>query len=200
MRVTKRLTVDDLPKAFKNFRNQMPFAISNALNDTAFEMRKHAIESEFAGDLTIRNRAQARRTTLVKRSTKATMRSELGSTAWYMEDLHDGRTRRPLQGVTHKGKKYLLVPDERTETGKKKSVRGYPDKPFVVKRKKTGSLWLVRRKKKKRAYPLNYIGQLVPRAAYDQGSFSWSEVVNGSQRVFRRSFNRQMVRAIRTAR
>lgn len=199
---TVHIDIDQLPKVLSKFYDQVPFAASRALNTVGFKVRAQAISTEFAGDLEIRDKTQAKRTTLVNKATKRDLQVEVGSTAWYMKNLSGGAKRTPIKGVEYEGKKYLVMPsDDRTRTtrGKLKKLPKGNSKPFIIRTRAKGQLLYVKRKRKKKARPLILIGILVEESLYKRDTFSWRKMTRGVPTIWEKEFKREMVRAARTA-
>ena len=201
-------SLDKLPKVLQNFQDQIPFATSLALNATGYDVMK-GMRLEVKEQLTNRNRYTERQVVYTK-ANKRNLVTEIGTKAWYMEDLIAGgnHTASNLEGRTtgkagdigyvHEGKRYMMIPDEKNS---KKSgrlrVQARKNKPFVMK--KNGRLFLVKRSGKK-ALPLIMLGQLIDQTHYKADTFDWENPANdivGWQ--FPRNWVRSMVRAARTA-
>ena len=115
-------SLDKLPKVLQNFQDQIPFATSLALNATGYDVMK-GMRLEVKEQLTNRNRYTERQVVYTKAS-KRNLVAEIGTKAWYMEDLIAGgnHTASNLSGrttgkageigYTHNGTQYLLIPDE----------------------------------------------------------------------------------------
>lgn len=202
-------SLDKLPKVLRNFKDQIPYAASLALNSTGYDVMK-GMRLETKEQLTNRNRFTERQVVYTK-ARKQNLSVEIGTKAWYMEDLIAGGDHTPSNlagrttgkagaiGYLHNGKRYLLIPDEknRTQSGRlRKQAR--KNKPFVIE--KNERLWLVKRAKKK-PLPLIMLGQLIEKTDYDAKTFEWEKPANEiiGQR-FQRNWLRSMVKAARTAR
>jgi len=56
MQINVASNISVVTKALDAFgKNQMPFAMAGAINDTAFEVRKDTIDRGWPGDVTVRN-------------------------------------------------------------------------------------------------------------------------------------------------
>ncbi|MGH1542337.1 MAG: hypothetical protein ACRBHB_18065 [Arenicella sp.] len=194
--VTITTDIDSLPKALHNFVDQVPFAISNSLNDIAFNIKRDIQETGYGNQITIRDKRQSRFTTRVSKSNKNTLKAEVGSTAWYMDSLVKGGTRRARIGIKHKGKSYLLKPSEEhlKKNGKLKKGVMSGGRIFIFKR--NNNMFLANKKGKK----LIVVGLLEPKFVYKKQLNIPRHVDPIINKQWPGTVARQMVRAARHAR
>jgi hypothetical protein len=193
--------LDSLPRALNNFIDQVPFAASVALNQTAFKLSGHKKTQTLPSELTLRN-TYTQRGIKHSKSTKHDLTSEVGTNDWYVESLVAGGKRTAKQGYMYQGQRYLIVPSSKVKTKsgkiKKSAFKAKGKKSFVIKR--GGKLLLVRRKGVKR-YPLVYLGFLARETNYDTETLQWTK---GERKfiplTYRQEFRKAMVRAARNAR
>ena len=195
-----RVTMDDLPRHLKGFADQVPFAVSRALNDTAFAVKKK-MPVMMGDDLTLRNNYTAGTAIRFDKSHKSNLEAFVGSIAWYaLRNVEGGRTI-PDKGIVYEGKKYLLVPAKgrRNKKGRLKDVSGkLASKPFVIKAN-SGALLLVARLSSGRT-DLFTFGKLELLTQHDP-EFDWQREVNSTiEKEFSVSFLKNMDKAARTAR
>ena len=189
--------MDDLPRVLQNFADQLPYATSIALNNTAFGLMRHE-KTEMARTLDLKN-TWTQRGMRVEKASKRSLKARVGNVRWWMESLVEGGERRPRIGITHNGRRYLLVPadDMKTSSGKLRKFKS--KKPFVIEAA-NGRLMLVYRKTKKRL-PLKVVGKLVAETDYDAETYPHeqiaSEYIAGH---FNRYFREAMISAARSAR
>ncbi len=194
------ITMDQLPRVVQGFTEQIPFAASQALNDTAFAVKKQ-MPTMMGDDLTLRNKFTAGGSIRFDKASKTNLVATVGSVAWYTVRNIDGGTTRPERGIEHNGKKYLLVPPKgrRNKAGRLKKIRRQlASKPFVIEAK-SGALLLVSRTTDKR-YPLFIFGKLEEQTEHE-ARFDWQGEVDAViEKEFRIAFVSRMVRAARSAR
>ena len=194
------ITMDQLPRHLKAFADQVPFAASQALNDTAFAV-KRAMPTLMGDDLTLRNKYTAGGSIRFDKANKSNLVATVGSVAWYAVRNIEGGITRPERGIKHKGKKYLLVPSKgrRNRAGRLKDVTDtLVSKPFVIKAK-SGALLLAARTTDKR-YPLFVFGKLEEQTEHEM-MFDWQGEVDAViEKEFRVAFVRRMDAAARSAR
>jgi len=199
--VTVNISIEQLPRALKNFGDQIPFAASNALNDVAFGAKRFIQDDLLPNNLTLRNQ-HMRRGIRVEKSTKNTLRAEFGSVDYYSERLVEGSLERPKRGFLVDGVRYFLIPNPK-RVGKNGNLKKLPRNttvPFAIKSKKGKRVLVVRKKIKRRHNNLILLGLLVTRKQYLQ-KVPWDrEVDQFIQREWPRAFTKNMVKAARTAR
>lgn len=195
-RVTVNTSLDDLPAVLSNFADQIPYATSVALNNTAFGLMRHE-KSEMAKELDLKN-TWTQRGMRVDKSSKRDLTARVGNIRWWMESLAEGGERRPKVGINHKGRRYLLVPSKemRTATGKLRSLKS---KNLFVFKSDNDSLLLAYRKTKKRL-PLVIVGRLELETDYDADTYPHDEIVSDYiAKHWDRNWKQAMVRAARPA-
>lgn len=194
------ISLDQLPRTLRKFADQVPFAASRALNDTAFSVKKQ-MPTLMGDDLTLRNKYTAGGSVRVDQSDKHNLEASVGSVAWYLPRNIEGGTSRPRQGIVYKGAKYLVVPNpsRRKKSGRLKDLpKTALSKPFVVET--GGELVLVIRQSFRNKVRLLPLGVLIPEAQWE-AQFDWDrEVDKVVGQVFGPSFVKRMVRAARTER
>ena len=196
--VNIKLDLEKLPRALQKFQDQVPFAMSNSLNDIAFTVKRHVQSTGYDGQINIRSQVQSRRTTLVNKSTKNTLRAEVGSTAWYMENLATGGTRTARIGIKLDGKNYLLKPfkENVTKTGRvKKSL--FNNKRIFAFTSKKGHRILAKGKGKK---GITTIGLLETKFQYRKRLNIPKSVNPIIKRDWDKEVKKNLIRAARTAR
>lgn len=182
------------------FSEQVPFAFSMALNDTAFQVRKQIVEVTFNRDFTVRNPSFAR--ALFRTGDKATKRNLLtsvgqvalrGGDRGYIETHAEGGTKTP------RGRN-IAVPlkpgNVRTSTGRVKSTK----KPRNLKnsffRNVKGNTVLFERKKKniEAVYVLQKSAPIPKRFDF------YEDAMMKATEVFSGAFGSSMDKAIRSSR
>ena len=194
------ITVDQLPRVLQGFTEQIPFAASQALNDTAFAVKKQ-MPTLMGDDLTLRNKFTAGGSIRFDKASKTSLAATVGSVAWYTVRNIEGGITLPERGIAYKGKKYLLVPakGKRTKRGRLKDVGNrLGSRPFVIKAK-SGALLLVARLSADRK-DLFVFGKLEEQTEHE-ARFDWQGEVDAViEKEFRVAFVERMVKAARTAR
>lgn len=194
---TINTTLADLPRVFQHYADQIPYATSVALNDTAFGLMREE-KKQLDRHLELRN-TWTQRGMRVEKASKHKLQASVGNVRWWIETLVDGGRRRPQIGINHKGKRYLLVPhrDMKTKSGRLKKIKS--KNPFVIN--KGDDLWLVYRKYKRKAYPLEFVGRLVDETTYDEGQYPLRSIsADYIGKHFQRNWRKAMMRAARSAR
>lgn len=195
------ISMEQLPRALRNFGDQVPFAASKALNDVAFKARKHIQDELLPNSLTLRNR-HTQRGIRVRKATKNTLQAEVGSIDYYSERQVVGSLETPRAGFTVDGTRYLLIPhpNRRTASGRLKRLPGNTSKPFAIKTKAGALVLVVRKNIKRRTDNLIPLGLLVTQKQYRR-KVAWDrEVDRVIVREWPRAFRSNMVEAARTAR
>ncbi len=213
--VTVHTSLDELPRMLRNFGDQIPYAMSIALNETAYGA-KVEMEKQINSQLHTRNQFTAKGTRQMPgmryiKSNKKNLVAKVGTGIWYMRDLVGGGDhtasnvsgrvtgRSGSVGFEYEGKQYLFVPVDSRKNSRGVKLKKLSSKPFVVK-SNNGVLWLVvkdgRSKRKVKA-----LGQLVEKTNYAQETFDWEVPINRYiQAHLGRNFKKAMIRAVRTAR
>lgn len=196
--VTVHTNIDELPDLLKGFGDQIPYATSVALNETAFGLMREE-KHELVRNLDIKNTWTHRGQRVVK-AKKGKLVAHVGNVRWYMDTLVRGGRRRALIGIVYEGQKYLLVPSSemKTATGK---LRRIPkkNKPFVFE-SESGDLFLAYRKTKKRL-PLQVVGRLVDETMYEESIYPHREISNKFiHQHWLDNWQEAMLKAARTAR
>ena len=194
------ITMDQLPRVLQGFTEQIPFAASQALNDTAFAVKKQ-MPTLMGDDLTLRNKFTAGGSIRFDKASKTSLVATVGSVAWYLPRNIGGGTSKPKQGIVHEGVKYLLVPakDRRNRAGRLKRLPStVMGSAFPIR--SGDNLILVIRRTVRGKSQLLPLGLLIPEAQWE-AEFNWDREVNEViERVFRQAFVARMVKAARTAR
>lgn len=199
--VTVNIALERLPRALRNYGDQIPFAASNALNNVAFGARRYIQNELLPNNLTLRNK-HTQRGIRVNKSNKNTLRAEVGSIDYYSERQVVGSLERPNAGFVVDGKRYLLIPNpkRRTPSGRLRKIPKSASKPFAVKTDKGDLVLVVRKAIKRRTNNLIPLGILVDRKRYST-KVNWDvEVDRFITKEWDREFRLQMVRAARSAR
>lgn len=194
------ITMDQLPRVLQGFTEQVPFAASQALNDTAFAVKKQ-MPTLMGDDLTLRNKFTAGGSIRFDKASKTNLVATVGSVAWYLPRNIGGGTSKPKQGIVHEGVKYLLVPakDRRNRAGRLKRLPSTVMGSAFPIRSGDNLILVIRRTVRGKAQLLP-LGLLIPEAQWE-AQFDWDREVNEViERVFRQAFVKRMVRAARTAR
>lgn len=213
---------DELPRALRNFRDQVPFATVGALNDTAFDARKAIQNKALRTALTLRNK-HTERGIRVRKATKQSLEAEVGSIDWYLEDQVTGGRREANFGISINGTKYLAIPAaavKRTSTGKiPKRLRpgtllgttnisyqdssnrssATPDDPKVFLMDLDDGRLVIARRRSKSDPSVQIMWFLVERTAYRKRVNFKPTVDKVAATKFPRHFRRRMVKAARTA-
>ena len=120
------------------FARQQPFAMSKAINDTAFDVRRASI-TEYGRSFQIRNKAFIRSALRVKKSTKRNLQAHV----WDRFNK-DWLARQVTGGVKKARSKQLLIPIQAKQTGRgTKNPRSY--KNTFVDKSKSGKPGLYQR-------------------------------------------------------
>lgn len=194
------ISIDELPRHLRGFADQVPFAASRALNDTAFEVKKQ-MPALMGDDLTLRNKFTAGGSVRFDRADKRNLTATVGSVAWYLPRNIEGGEQKPKQGITFNGKKYLLIPnkDRRNKRGYLKDLPASVTSGAFPIRSGDNLVLVVRRtfRGKERLLPL---GLLVEEAKWES-AFDWDAEVNRViGNTFPDAFARRMEQAARSAR
>lgn len=173
---------------------QLPFAMSRAMNETAFEVRRHIVEVVWPRSVTLRNaRFAAAAIRVAKKADKRNLTVEildtLGRAAFSRQA--DGDVRRPVGGRQH-----LAVPkDVRRNAGgsvrRPQRPNALRDKPGVFKNHKgTAILQRMRNGNVKVLY------LLVPNASIRRRFPAYDEAERAWDRVMSFAFDKAMVNAL----
>ena len=159
IKIDLRSNIKEFTRGLDNIsRKQVPFATSRALNNTAFDLRKHQISEVLNKDLS-RNTVFYRKLLRVFKSTKtnleATVFDQLGKD--YMEKLTRGYVKTATRGsrvAIPFGKLY------RSRAQRKKAKDLLRNRSnFLIRTKRSGQVFVAKRTGKKR-YPLELLLQL----------------------------------------
>lgn len=190
-------------------KNQMPFAMSQALNDAAFEVRKDTIERVWPRSITQRNPAFMKAMLMPirgdNRATKRRLRSIVQNHPTgtrhkdYLQRLAVGGIKRP-------NGRSLAIPAEdmpiraRGGVTARNRPRNLLDRPKAFRQMVGGQEMILERRTKKR-YPLKrlYLLEQQP-AKVDQQFDFYQEAQRTGQRSFAQNFRKRFAQAKRTAR
>ncbi len=183
-------------------RKQLPFATSVALNDTAFDVRKHIVEKTYKRDFQVRNTRFIGAALRVKKSTKRTLEAS----------VFDKLDREFLQRHTSGGVKrprgaHIAIPSR--ELKAKRSGKGVPKslrpraalankKTFITRLRSSGQLVIMRRKTKK-SRPVSVLYLLEPTARIRKTFRFYDDAERVVSQRIGPNFARAWRKALRTA-
>ena len=189
-------------KAMQGFSKQMPFAMSQALNATAFDVRKEIVDKTYPQSFNVRNKRFAGTMFRVEKATKKKLRASVFDRLKkdYMVDQAEGGIKTPRgKSIAIPGRDMKM----RTKGGVTKAnrPRNLLNKKGVFKTTSTrsGQPIIVRRATKKR-YPLQMMYILEPSGVIKK-RFDFYEDANATaRREIDRAFAKRFKRAKATAR
>lgn len=183
-------------------RQQLPFAISRALNDSAFGVRKRIVSRTWPrADLEVRNRGFIRASMRVKKASKVKLRASVYDRLGrgFMPLQAEGGTKRPRSS----SKLAVPINARRTAGGRIRkrdlpsSLRANP-RAFLI-RAKSGHQMIVERQGRARL-PIRVLYHLTSSAVVDKSFAFYEDAEASSLRQFPRHFERRLRDALRTAR
>ncbi|SDR52853.1 hypothetical protein [Paraburkholderia tuberum] len=170
IQVNVRGDFEKLPLKLRMFARDLPFAVSLALNDTAFDARKTIQGETLPQTFTLRNR-RTQSGTKVDKASKQSLTATIGTVDWWTAEQVSGAKRAAgnegRESVMVQGRPYLAIPAIHNAPSKvvTKSQRASAliakNKAFVVRLRKSGQLAVVRREGGER-YPLKVLFILKP--------------------------------------
>jgi len=202
MQINVKSNISAVTKAIDAFgKNQMPFATSRALNDTAFSVRKHIVDTTYPKSFQVKNPRFASAMFRVGKSTKrklvASVFDRFGKD--YMVNQAEG-------GMKEKRGRYTAIPAQDRpairgragyERNKPRTVLGKP-KVFV---QNVGGQDMILERRTKKPYPLKRLYLLEEKNIRIPKRFPFYEQGNAvAQRDFSRAFRKRFAEAKRTAR
>ena len=190
-------------------KNQMPFAMSQALNDAAFEVRKDTIERVWPRSITQRNPAFMKAMLMpIRGDNRATKRRLRSIVQNYQTGTRnkDYLQRLAVGGIKRPNGNNIAIPANDMPTRAKGGVtignrpRNILNKPKVFKnRLPNGQEFIARRRTKKR-YPLQMLYLLEPDGQVKKQFPFYEEAEKVGQRAFAQNFRKRFAQAKRTAR
>lgn len=194
----------DLNEAMRDvddfFWNQIPFALSGAMNDTMFDVRKRIVERTYPAAFEVRNKAfPGRLWRVTKRATKGDLETLLTQTLdrGYIEDHVFGGTKRPTGNT-------IAVPNQgglRTATGRiraaKKPLRITNAKNTFLMTGKGGEKRFIMQRKGKE---LEKVYTFAKQATIKKRFMFYEDAFDETELVFSGHLNDRMSRAIATSR
>jgi hypothetical protein len=176
-------------------KNQMPFAMSQALNDAAFETRRNTIERVWPSDVDAKNRSFMKAAMMPirgdNRATKRKLRAIVQNHP--TGAMHkDYLQRLAVGGLKHANGRSIAIPAQdrppvRGRAGyNRNSPRTVLDRPKAFRQTVGGQQMILERRIKKR-YPLKRLYLLEQRSLNVPKQFGFYE---DSQRLARKAFNR----------
>ena len=189
-------------KALQGFSKQLPFAMSQALNSTAFDVRKQIVDKTYPQSFTVRNRRFASAMFRVEKATKrklsAAVFDRLGKD--YMVKQAEGGIKTPRGNS-------IAIPgrvNTRTSTGKiprARTPRNLLDNGRAYKTTlRGGQKAIVQPQGRGNTKRLKVMYVLEPKARIPQRFDFYEDANRVSRRNFERNFNKAFARAKRTAR
>lgn len=182
------------------FKDQVPFAFSMALNDTAFQVRKEIVEVTFNRDFTVRNQSFARALFRTgDKATKANLMTSVGQVTLRGGDRNYIATHAEGGVKTPRGRNIAipLAPSEvRTSTGRvsaSKKPRNLKNSYF---RNVKGNTVLFERKKNK----TEAVYVMKPSAPISKRFNFYEDAMTTATTVFPGLFDAALDRAIKTSR
>ena len=210
MRVNVTSDVSAVAKALDAFgKNQMPFAMSQALNDAAFAVRKDTIERVWPSSITQRNPAFIKAMLMPirgdNRATKRRLRSIVQNHPTGKRNK-DYLQRLAVGGIKRPNGRSLAIPAEdmpiraRGGVTARNRPRNLLDRPKAFRQSVGGQEMILERRTKKR-YPLKrlYLLEQQP-AKVDQQFDFYEQGARTGQREFATAFQKRFRNAKRTAR
>lgn len=210
MQINVASNISTVTKALDAFgKNQMPFAMAGAINDTAFEVRKDTIERGWPSDVTVRNpRFLSAVLMPIKGGNRATKKRLVATVQNYPEG---NRNRDYLQRLAVGGMKLprgsnIAIPARDVRMRARGGVTPANRPRNLLNRKnvfrvvlKNGQPAIVRRATKKR-YPLQMLYLLEPNGRIRK-QFDFYDDANATvRRAIGKNFARRFAQAKRTAR
>lgn len=180
-----------LRRQMRRMSGQVPFATSRAINDTAFDARKHIVERVYPGAFTVRAKSFARAAFRVDPSSKRRLEARLYDRLdkAFLRLQAEGGTKRP------QGRYIAIAPRrERTTTGKGK-VTG--KRSFVLE--SNGDVLVVRREGRGEGAPLRVLRWLVPQARVQKRFMFFEEGGRVVAQRWPENFERRWRQAMRSA-
>ena len=196
----------DIDAAFRGvhdfWRGQLPFATSGALNDTAFDVRKHVVGSTYPKAFTVRNRAfPGRLWRVTKKANKRELQADITQTldrdflARHVSGgIKTGRTGGRVAVPTDPGS--MRSANGRIKAGQKPRRLGEQKSVFTIKR---GNKKFILRRGRNGA-PNKLLYSIVPSAKIDRRLRFYEDAKSTGIRVFSGHWNTRMDRAIRSSR
>ena len=173
---TIRMDLRRYPGYLVDKAKQFPFAASQALNDTAFRLKRE-LEHQATGDLNFRKAPRpALGIAVSQKASKTDLHAIVDSSrGWMTHQVQDGTTT-PKRGIRYKGKSYLLIPNpkvirnrSKASGGQRRFKTGRGGKVFILKAKSQLIMMLRFGSDEGDITPL---GILEPKAAYAD-DFDW---------------------------
>ena len=200
VKVTISSNAKHIARVHKKVRKQIPFALSKALNDSAWQARidvRRGLGSRF----TIRNKYVERGVRVGKKASKRNLVAEVGSADRFMVTQETGGPR-----LKKPSNQFYAVPTAAIRKGGKGRVtpskfpaRLLKRKGFFLTRAKSGVGMLAQRKGKKR-YPLSIWWIFVRKANLRKRLGFEAQVDISVQKNFGKSFTKAFEAALKTAR
>ena len=175
--------------------DQFPFAASQALNDTAFGLKRD-LDTRGPGDLTFRRAHRPALGVRFDRSTKRNLEATVWSDRKWLGHQVDEGAARPVRGIVHEGRRYLLIPSP----GRRKNRQGRfvglrRGSTFVVQSGR--NLVMLSRQSRSR---VETVGILVREADYAD-DYKWDEQAERTvDRVMADNFGKRLHRAMNSRR
>jgi len=185
-------------------KNQMPFAMSQALNDAAFETRRNTIERVWPSDVDAKNKSFMKAAMMPIRGNNRATKKKLRSIVQNHPTgaMHkDYLQRLAVGGLKHANGRSIAIPaaDRPPVRGRAGYNRNAPrtvlDRPKAFKQTVGGQQMILERRTKKR-YPLKRLYLLEQRSLNVPKQFSFYE---DSQRFAKGAFNRNFGRRFAAA-
>lgn len=190
------LNLRDYPGWLADKADQFPFAASQALNDTAFDLKRD-LEGRGPRDLTFRKSPRQALGIGVTRSSKRDLVAYVDSErGWLTHQTQDG-TLRPKRGFEYRGNKYLLIPRAGSRKNRKGRIIGITSRAKLFVVPSNGELVVLARMSRTRVL---LVGLLVKEADYAD-DFGWEEQSEGTVNAkMTEHFSKRLSRALKSRR
>lgn len=210
MNINVKSNLSTVSKALDAFgKNQMPFALANTLNDSAFQIRKNTIENVWTKDVKVKNPAFMKAVMMpIKGTNRATKRKLRSIVQNYPSgNRHkDFLQRLAVGGIKSPRGRSIAIPAEdmplRAKGGVTARNRPRPllDRPKVFRQRVRGQDMILQRTTKK-PYPLKRLYILEQGSVNIDNQFSFYEDADKlANKVMRENFRKNFARAKASAR
>lgn len=196
MNINMTSNASAVQKAMQGFSKQFPFAMSQALNATAFQIRKEIVEKTYPQSFDAKNRAFANAMMRVEKANKRKL-----SAAVFDRFKRNYMTNQAEGGIKQKRGRYIAIPaaDRPKVSGKATYNRVHPrqvlSRPKAFVQTAKNSTMILERRTKKR-YPLKKLYVLHTSSPRIPKRFPFYEDAN---RVARQRFDKNFAKAFKRA-
>ena len=201
MNINLTTNASKVQKAIQGFSKQMPFAMSQALNSTAFDIRRQVVDRTYPNSFDVKNRAFVNAMMRVEKASKRKL-----SAAVFDRFKRDYMTNQAEGGIKQKRGRYVAIPasDRPKVSGKATYHRVHPrqvlSRPKAFVQKANNSTMILERRTKRR-YPLKKLYVLHTSSPRIPKRFPFYEDAEAvSRRNFDKNFAKSFARAKATAR